>query len=401
MLVSDSVVAGGVHLTTARVLITVVACVLLAFLGAAAARLATSVRALRATVSEGRRGVHRERTPLWRRLGLDFIALAVSGLIYWLTASTGFSAVVNPDSNPTLSLAVYMFFAPALLWIGVTLLLVRLRGRLFGWLARPLAGPRAADWRSLLLTSAGRRGAAINRGLILVGLLLAFGVSLGVFTATYDQQANVDAQLTIGGDVTVTAPPSAVIKHGLAAKVASAGGVQAVSALDHSYAYVGPDLQDIYGVDSASIGNATTLRDSYFLGGSASQILHRLHSRPDSVIVSKETITDYSLNLGDLLNLRVLDRQTGGFHVVPFHVVGVVQEFPSAPHDSFMVANLPYLQAADHGGGPNVIFARASGDPAFSPATRVICHARRRPARSSRTSASSRCRRPPRSPPST
>jgi putative ABC transport system permease protein len=364
VLVSDSVVAGGMHLTTARVLITVVACVLLAFLGAAAARLGTSVRALQSTVAEGRRGVHRERKPLWRRLGIDFIALAISGLIYWLTARTGFSAVVNPDSNPTLSLAVYMFFAPALLWIGVTLLLVRLRGRLFGWLTRPLAGPRAGDWRGLLLASAGRRGAAINRGLILVGLLLAFGVSLGVFTATYDQQANVDAQLTIGGDVTVNAPPSTVARHGLMSKVAAVSGVQAASALDHSYAYVGPDLQDIYGVDPGTIAKATTLRDSYFLGGSASQILDRLHARPDGVIVSKETIADYSLKLGDLLNLRVLNRQSGGFRVVPFHVVGVVQEFPSAPHDSFMVANLSYLQAADHGGGPNVIFASASGDPA-------------------------------------
>ena len=69
-----------------------------------------------------------DRKPLWQRLYLDFVALAVSGLIYWLTVRTGFSAVVNPDSNPTLSLSVYMFFAPALLWIGATLLLVRLRG---------------------------------------------------------------------------------------------------------------------------------------------------------------------------------------------------------------------------------------------------------------------------------
>jgi putative ABC transport system permease protein len=364
VLVSDSVVAGGVHLTTARVLITIAACVLLAFLGAAAARLGTSVRALQSTVAEGRRGVRRERTPLWRRLGVDFIALAISGLIYWLTARTGFSAVVNPDSNPTLSLAVYMFFAPALLWIGVTLLLVRLRGRLFRWLTRPLAGPRAEDWRGMLLASAGRRGAAINRGLIIVGLLLAFGVSLGVFTATYDQQANVDAQLTIGGDVTVTAPPSAVAQRGLERKVAAVGGVRATSALDHSYAYVGPDLQDIYGVDPSTIAKATTLRDSYFLGAGASQTLARLHARADGVIVSKETIADYSLRLGDLLNLRVLNRQSGGFRVVPFHVVGIVQEFPSAPHDSFMVANLSYIQAADHGGGPNVIFASASGDPA-------------------------------------
>jgi putative ABC transport system permease protein len=89
----------------------------------------------------------------------------------------------------------------------------------------------------------------------------------------------------------------------------------------------------------------------------------RLRARPDGVLVSKETITDYSLHNGDLLKLRVLDHRTGRFHVVPFHVVGAVQEFPSAPRDSFMVANVGYLEAADHAGGPNVVFAKANGDP--------------------------------------
>jgi putative ABC transport system permease protein len=59
----------------------------------------------------------------------------------------------------------------------------------------------------------------------------------------------------------------------------------------------------------------------------------------------------------------VLDQQTGKFHVVPFHVAGIVQEFPSAPKDSFMVANLSYLESVTHAGGPNVVFAKASGYP--------------------------------------
>ena len=59
----------------------------------------------------------------------------------------------------------------------------------------------------------------------------------------------------------------------------------------------------------------------------------------------------------------MLDRQNGQFHVVPFHVVGVVQEFPSAPKDSFMVTNLAYLEMASHGSGPNVVFAKAPSDP--------------------------------------
>jgi putative ABC transport system permease protein len=198
----------------------------------------------------------------------------------------------------------------------------------------------------------------------MVGLLLAFGVSLGIFTATYDQQANVDAQLTLGADVTATAPPGAVRGKGIQRKIAAVPGVAATTAVDHSYAYVGPDLQDTYGIDPNTIGRATTLRDSYFLGAGTNTMLQRLRSTRDGILVSKETITDYSLKTGDLLRLRVLDHRSGKFQRVPFHVVGTVQEFPSAPRDSFMVANLSYLQAADHAGGPNVVFAKASGDPA-------------------------------------
>lgn len=358
-------VEGSVGLTVGRGVAVVLVSVALAIAGGFLARLATGLRSLSETVAAGRRGAGRAAKPLWQRLYLDFLALALSGLIYWLTASTGFSAVVNPDSNPTLSLSIYMFFAPALLWIGATLLLVRLRGRAFGWLVARLGGAsRGSGRRRFLLASASRRGAAINRGLVFVGLLLAFGVSLGVFAATYDQQAAVDAQLTLGADVTATAPPGVAVKHGLRRRIAAVPGIAVTSQVDHSYGYVGPDLQDVFGIEPATIGAATTLRDSYFLGGGAETMMRRLRGRPDGILVSKETITDYSLKVGDLLRLRVLDHRTGRFRVVPFHVLGTVQEFPSAPRDSFMVANLGYLSRADRAGGPNVVFAATSEDPA-------------------------------------
>ncbi|HEY7829895.1 MAG TPA: ABC transporter permease [Solirubrobacteraceae bacterium] len=356
-------VSGGAHATLGRVLLTGMVCILLAIAGAGAARIGASLSSLRASVAAGRRGTRREVKPLWQRLYLDLLALAISGLIYWLTASTGFSAVVNPDSNPTLSLSVYMFFAPALLWIGATLLLLRLRGRVLSRLAAGLVGARARSPRGFLLASAGRRGAAINRGLLVVGLLLAFGVNLGIFSATYDQQSKVDAQLTLGADVTATAAPGVAAQRHLPETIARVPGVSATTAVQHSYAYVGPDLQDIYGIDPSTFTKATTLRDSYFIGSSAQQVLGRLRATPDGVVVSKETIKDFSLNTGDLLRLRVLDRQTGKFQVVPFHVAGIVQEFPSAPKDSFMVANMGYLESVTHAGGPNVVFAKVSGDP--------------------------------------
>ena len=358
----NRLVTGGANVTFSRGLIVGGVCVALAIAGGLAARLAAGATVWRQGISASHRGSRRPGKPLWQRLHLDLFALALSGLIFWLTASTGFSAVINPDSNPTLSLSVYMFFGPALLWIGATLLLVRLRGRGLAWAIRRVAGRRAERSPGFQLVSAGRRGPAINRGLVVLGLLLAFGVNLGIFTATYDQQASVDAQLTLGGDVVATAPPGVAAQRNLAARIAAVPGVAATTALDHSYAYVGPDLQDTYGIDPASFTKATSLRDSYFLGGGVADIMARLRARPDGILVSKETIGDYSLSLGDLLRLRVLDHRTGRFHIVPFHVVGVVQEFPSAPRDSFMVANLGYLQAADHAGGPNVVFAKA-GDP--------------------------------------
>ncbi|TML96807.1 MAG: ABC transporter permease [Actinobacteria bacterium] len=362
-LLAVRLVGSGGAIGTARGLVAFAVCVVLGFAGAVAARIAAGIGVFRESVIQGRRSVRRQDRPLWQRLYLDLLCLAGSGLVYWLTVRTGFSAVINPDSNPTLSLSVYMFFAPALLWLGSALLLVRLRGRFLAWLAGRAGGGRASTWRGFLLASAGRRGAAINRGLLVAGLLLAFGVNLGLFAATYDQQARVDAQLTLGADVVATAPPGAIRRHALEQRVALLSGVAGTTALDRSYAYVGPDLQDIFGIDARTLTRGTSLRDSYFLGGSAAQILARLRSTPDGVLVSRETISDYSLRLGDLLKLRTLDRANGRFKVVPFHVVGVVQEFPAAPRDSFMVANLGYLERATHDPGPNVLFVKANGDP--------------------------------------
>jgi putative ABC transport system permease protein len=359
----SALVTGGTHATTGRVLLIGAICVLLASAGAGAARVGASLSSLRSSVATGRRGARREGKPLWQRLYIDVICLAVSGLVYWLTASTGFSAVVSPDSNPTLSLSVYMFFAPALLWIGATLLLVRLRGRALSWLITRAVRGRASTRRAFLLVSAGRRGAAINRGLVVVGLLLAFGVNLGIFSATYNQQVKADAQLTLGADVTATAPPGVAAQRNLTRQIAAVPGVAAATGVEHSYAYVGPDLQDTYGIDASSFGKATSLRNSYFLHSTAQQVLDRLRATPDGIAVSKETITDFSLKNGDLLRLRVLDQRTGKFHVVPFHVAGIVQEFPSAPKDSFMVANLSYLESVTNAGGPNVVFAKTSGYP--------------------------------------
>src|SRR4029077_4172241 len=61
-----------------------------------------------------------------------------------------------------------------------------------------------------------------------------------------------------------------------------------------------------------------------------------------------ETVNDFQLLPGDAINLRLQDARTHQLTTVGFHYIGVVTEFPTAPKDSFFVANAGYI--AEHTG---------------------------------------------------
>jgi putative ABC transport system permease protein len=181
---------------------------------------------------------------------------------------------------------------------------------------------------------------------VLVALTLAFAISTAVFNSTYRQQAEVDARLTNGADVTVTEPPGAAVGPQAAADLTGIPGVRAVEPLQHRFAYVGSDLQDLYGVRPATVVDATSLQDAYFAGGTAHQLIGRLASQPDGVLVSAETVHDFQLQPGDPLILRLQAGPAKAYRPVRFRYLGVAKEFPTAPRDSFLVANAGYVAKA-------------------------------------------------------
>jgi putative ABC transport system permease protein len=71
--------------------------------------------------------------------------------------------------------------------------------------------------------------------------------------------------------------------------------------------------------------------------------MQRLAQRPDNLLVSAETVSDFQLSPGDTVNLRIQDARTKALRTVPFHYAGIVKEFPTAPKDSFFVANAAYI----------------------------------------------------------
>ena len=273
-------------------------------------------------------------------------ALALSGLVFWLTSRNGYKLVLAPEGVPTVSVSYWAFTGPALLWVGLGLAAWRLadlllsRGRpLVARAARVTNGPLGGTVAAAL----SRQRRPLARALALVGLTAAFAASTATFNATYRQQAEVDARLTNGADVTVTESPGVAVGPEAARRLAAVPGVRGVEPLQHRYAYVGADLQDLYGVRTGTIVGATSLQDAYFVGGSARQLVGQLARHPDDVLVSAETVHDFQLQPGDPLTLRLQDSRTHEYVDVPFHYAGVAKEFPTAPSDSFLVANADYI----------------------------------------------------------
>src|SRR5690349_17890082 len=302
---------------------------------AAAAVLFPAWRDQRAiTVTAARRTLERPRQVWWMRYGVDLWLLLGSALVFYLTSRNGYQLVLVPEGLPTLSVNYWAFAGPAMLWAGAALLSWRLtdlllsRGRgVMARLSRPLAGSLSGT----VAASMSRQRRVITRTVTLLALAIVFAASTAIFDATYRQQARVDALLTNGADVTVTESPGTLAPPSLAQKIARVQGVSSVEPLEHRFAYVGSDLQDLYGVQPATVTDATRLQDAYFSGGTARQLMSILARQPDAILVSEETVRDFQLNPGDLLRLRLQDGRTGQLVTVPFHYAGIAREFPTAP----------------------------------------------------------------------
>lgn len=329
-----------------------VAAVVVGLLISAATVLLPAVRDARAgTVAAGRRSFGRvSRSPAWMRYGLDLWLLVASAVVFSITSQAGYHLVLAPEGVPQISVDYWAFTGPALLWIGAGLLIWRLTTMFLG-AGRPvvqrLAAPLAGGLSGTVAATLQRQRGALSRTVALAALAVVFAVSTAVFDATYQQQALVDAELTNGADVTVTGAS--------VPQVEAVPGVAHAEPLQHRFAYVGSDLQDLYGVRPSTILPATRLQDAYFVGGTAADLIGRLARQPDAILVSQETVHDFQLRPGDLLRLR-----TESGKVIPFHYAGVVTEFPTAPRDSFLVANASYI-AAQTGDTAAVVLVATDG----------------------------------------
>lgn len=318
-----------------------------------------------ASVASTRVQVGRPGRAWWQKVFLDLALLVVAAIMIWRTAAGGYQIVLAPEGVPATSVHYEAFLGPLCLWVGGILLALRLwengllaRKRLLARILKPVG----RELSSVVAASLGRQRTMVAGGIIFAALALSFAVSTSIFNATYNAQSRVDAELTNGSDVTVTGMADAAPSLKLD-RLRSLPGVQAAEPMLHRFAYVGSDLQDIYGINPSRIERVTHLSNAYFAGGSARAVLSALARQSDGVLVAEETVRDFQLHPGDRVNLRLMgdDHQ---YHVIPFHFIGIVREFPTAPTDSFLVANANYIAHQTHIDTAETVLMRAKGDPA-------------------------------------
>ena len=326
-----------------------------------------AISAVRRTASENVASVEDYSvTSAWKRIGLDLVLIVLAVVAFWQSSASGYQVVTAPEGVATAVVDYKAYITPGLLWIGLILLLMRL------WMAFMAHGTAAlriallpVAWRftGIVVSAMSRERSRIVTGVVLVALAFSFATSTAIFNSTYEQQARVDASLTNGADIAVTGvslDPASV----RLTKIASVPNVVWAEPMQHRFAYVGTDLQDLYGINPTTIGKATAMSNSYFANNDAAATLAELQSTPDGVLVSDETVTDFQLHPGDKVSLRLQGGSDKAYHAVPFTFIGVVREFPTAPSDSFLVANADYVAGATGLAGAETVLVRAAGDPA-------------------------------------
>jgi putative ABC transport system permease protein len=311
-------------------------------------------RSLRREIAGERREIELVSDPAWRRWKLDIVlvAAAVGAEVVCLRAGAFDAPVSSVSAGETVSLPSYLLVAPMLAWFAGTLLAVRVIAAATARLPVP-ASPRFGPLvTGTLVRSLHRRGRELTNGIVGVGLVTAFGLSLALFAASYDAAKAEDARFTVGSDVRVTPSAESTGLHPREyARKLRVAGVEAVTPvvfkLDNAV-LIGrfdQDRRDLAAIDPAGFSRVTRVDGSFVAGSSAESAMARFASDPHALLVDTHTVDDLGVEAGDEVKV-LLARGTDNQTLETFRVVGVVERFPGFPQGVHLVANLDLYQSA-------------------------------------------------------
>ncbi len=302
-----------------------------------------------ATVASTRRTAAAGGSPLWARLGLDVILLAVSAFVFWASGSNNYSLVLAPEGVAAISVSYWAFLGPALLWIGSALLLWRITTwalthgrRPLTRLVRPLTGRLAGNHRRQHDPShpaSGPLGGPARPGRVLRSL-----------------DGHLQRHLPPAGRGRRPAHQrSGRHRH----RVARCHGRSGRRRRPRRHRGCPPRRTPPAPLRLRRLGPARPLRGTtehhHQRHGPTGRLLRRRHR----AAAHRHPGHPPRLHPGQRRDRQGLPapswrpdqpaaagRETQTYKTVPFHYAGIVKEFPTAPKDSFFVANADYVARA-------------------------------------------------------
>jgi putative ABC transport system permease protein len=342
------VAAGAVGATTgqsvwqdvpAGALLTAILVAVVAGALATGARIVRLIRAGRRTEAAERRQLERGWQPTWRRAGLDFAAIGVGVAILLIDLASGGlkQTPIEAAQGSTLALHFYVLLAPIFLWIGITLLAIRiLLARSARWAradGRPLPSWRGAALR-WLSRRPGRTAVAVALGALAIG----FGTEVLTFVATYRDAKQAEDQAAFGSDLRLTPGDPAAMLPPLGPDVAAVSPIRLVPVRADT------DRKTVMALDLATYSDAATAQPRLVSGGG----LEAIANDPNGVLIAPEIATDFEIAAGDPLPLTLFPDDPDLSRNLKFHVAGVFRSFPPTEPVTEMVVNAaglpPYLQ---------------------------------------------------------
>ena len=319
------------------------------------------------------------RPPLWQRIGLDFLLMIPAGYgAYLLRQQGAITDNTSSASNSSLFDNPLLFLVPALTTLALTLLLLRILPRIMAALAWIAARSNSVGF---LLAS---RYLARDPGSYSAPLLLLIlTLSLSIFTAslalTLDNHLFDRTYYKVGSDVRLAElgvfedEAAAVGEPGApAAGAAAATANSDDSAIPESrWVFIPVDehlkvdgikaaarvgdfngrlqLQDSWqdakfiGIDRIDFPNSSYWRRD-FAPASLGALMNALAVTPSGILLPRLTMQQYSVKVGDPINVQVSSFTYGAQMVMT--VVGEIDYFPTwyAEDDGpLIVGNLDYL----------------------------------------------------------
>jgi putative ABC transport system permease protein len=330
-----------------------------------AAAFAPAFGALQREITHERRIVRRvEGKPLWQRAYLDLLLL-VAALVVWYVNNANGGFKPKAVESTAIELSFFIFLIPFFVWLGTTLLMLRL---VDGGLKR--AAPLLARLMTAFMGDLGevaaryisRRSMRVSSSITVIALTLSFGVSLVIFGNTYSTERRLDSQYVVGADVRVT-PALTTPQTADFAKQLMIPGVSAVTGIARdTQTLIGAEKQTVYGINVAEFRQVAYSPDAFF-ETSAKATLDALANTPNGVILSREQADKFNIQIGDPVLMRLFNRVTGQYVDVRTVAVGIFTQLSTSSQDSDFILNRDFMTSTLGNANLDFFLVKTDGNP--------------------------------------